>query len=244
MKWSIRLLGDFLDLSEFAHSLTPPYNVTKRDDGFYYLHIDYDDIDHIEDSNIVLKHYEIAIINLNAIATLFINNIHSTFDYDNLVRIGNDNRINHAYIYGSEVIKMQDRVFISITVDGVEQEQQKSTKYSDWVKLGSKNENVKKVFQLINNKDNEPWVNLNRILEIIKSDIGGKNLYEMGWVTKTTLKSFTHTADNPGASGLLARHGASNNPAPSIPMSVGDAKSLVKNVVFKWLEHLSNQNKN
>jgi hypothetical protein len=67
-------------------------------------------------------------------------------------------------------------------------------------------------------------------------DVGGTSSIEKkGWATKSSIDRFTGTADNPKASGDLARHGiAKHEPLPN-PMTLSEAKSLIETVLHNWL---------
>ena len=82
------------------------------------------------------------------------------------------------------------------------------------------------------------WTGLYKLYEIIRSDVGGKTaLSQKRWVDEADLIRFTRTADHPSASGRDARHAASNNEPPKVPMSLEEAKRLIRQVGQSWIEH-------
>ncbi|TGE06450.1 MULTISPECIES: hypothetical protein [Hymenobacter] len=66
-----------------------------------------------------------------------------------------------------------------------------------------------------------------------ESDFDG--LLQTAGISNAKYKLFTRTADNFGASGLLARHGPSNNQPPANPMPLSEAQYLVKLLSRQYL---------
>ena len=80
------------------------------------------------------------------------------------------------------------------------------------------------------------WNDLYRALEIITEDVGGnKNLIELGWATKESIRRFKHTANSPATIGLDARHGVNQGEPPLIPMILSEAVALLDTIVYQWM---------
>jgi len=80
------------------------------------------------------------------------------------------------------------------------------------------------------------WVNLYKIYEIVRDDVGGDDkVVKNGWATKNEIKRFTQTAQSRDALGDAARHASAKFKSPSKPMSLSEAMSLIKIVLENWL---------
>ena len=107
---------------------------------------------------------------------------------------------------------------------------------ADLFKLATADQTVRKVFGFLADADYS-WVNLYRIYETIRADLGGeKELISRGWFSKKTISLFGHTANSFSAIGREARHGAEPHDPPKHPMTHGEAKALVNLLVHEWLE--------
>ena len=81
------------------------------------------------------------------------------------------------------------------------------------------------------------WANLHKVFEIIQSDIGGQ-MYKHGWVTKKEGNRFTQTANSALAIGDAARHPVDEKKyqPPQNPMSLSEARSLIRSLISKWVQ--------
>ena len=94
---------------------------------------------------------------------------------------------------------------------------------------------VDKVLRLLGD-DDLSWVNLYRLYEIVRDDIGGeKAIVSRGWCQPEDLRLFRWTANHPEASGDAARHGSRSESAPKQPMELSQAQTIIKTMVQKWL---------
>jgi len=98
--------------------------------------------------------------------------------------------------------------------------------------LSKRDKRVKRALHFIEN-DFETGPGLYKVFEVIREDAG--NIVKKGWCTEAELKRFTQTVNSPEALGVNARHGKTI-PAPSDPMSLSSAESLIRNLLSKWLK--------
>ena len=111
--------------------------------------------------------------------------------------------------------------------------------WESWMKLAEEDEIVKNVFRQIT--EFEPnWINLYKVYEIVKKDAGKKKIEQ--W-TKNKISQFTHTANSQSAIGDDARHGVDRNDPPKEPMSLSEAKALIRNLLKQWLQWKCEQQK-
>ncbi len=82
------------------------------------------------------------------------------------------------------------------------------------------------------------WVNLYRLLEVVREDVGGEDQIEdNGWAKEDEIESFTATANNSSVIGDEARHGQIDGSGqPSKTMTLREARPWIKSIVFQWLE--------
>lgn len=95
--------------------------------------------------------------------------------------------------------------------------------------------NVAKVLRLQEHK--KDWTNLYRIFEIIKDDIGGKEIISRKWAKVDEIKAFTGSANNPNVSGDDSRHGPLKGERPKKTMGITEARFLIAGITRKWLRH-------
>ena len=110
----------------------------------------------------------------------------------------------------------------------------------DVLELSDSELKVAWVLELFNREDPYTWVNMYRIYEVINSD---KNIVEAKWCNEKKRKRFTHTANNPKASGKEARHGIRKFDPPNVPMSLDDAKEMIDEIFNRWLDYKKENNK-
>jgi len=84
-------------------------------------------------------------------------------------------------------------------------------------------------------RDDVRWHDLYHVLEVVESDAGGA-AHSFGWATKRELDLFARTANNRVAIGSEARHGHKRWTPPKEPMTLNNAKALIRHVVRKWIE--------
>lgn len=106
----------------------------------------------------------------------------------------------------------------------------------NWFRLSEKDENVRKVFTLLN-YGLDSYFNMYRIYEIIKNDLG-KTYLETLKVNKEDIERFTGTANRPDASGELARHGyMAGSPMNKPPMNLNEAYRMIYNMIYRWIHY-------
>jgi hypothetical protein len=101
------------------------------------------------------------------------------------------------------------------------------------VTLARKNDDVSDVLAILG-RDELRWADLYHVYEIVKADAGTRRFSD-GWVAKTELRRFKHTADSREVIGREARHGHRKHDPPRRPMPHADARKLVRSLVKRWL---------
>lgn len=80
------------------------------------------------------------------------------------------------------------------------------------------------------------WVNLYKVYEVVRDDLTEAVIIQQGWATKKQLGRFTQTAQSRDTLGDKARH-ASRKYKPHLePMSLSEAKGLIKHLLIHWVQ--------
>jgi hypothetical protein len=110
-----------------------------------------------------------------------------------------------------------------------------NTMLSDWIDLADSEPMVERAFVLYGLLAHD-WKGLYMILEVVKDDVGSwDSLVAKGWLSKSQLSDFKHTANSFAAVGDSARHATKSIKAPNNPMSLMDAKTLAHSILRRWL---------
>jgi hypothetical protein len=119
-----------------------------------------------------------------------------------------------------------------INPDGTVEEHHPADAAVDWVCLSQKDPAVKMMFEQVSD-DFENWHGLYNVFDIIREDVG--DIPKKGWCDAGELRRFTQTANSKEAVGVKARHGKWIS-APPNPMSLSEAKGLMKKIITEWLQ--------
>jgi len=94
---------------------------------------------------------------------------------------------------------------------------------------------VAKVLGLLASEETTSWGTLYKVYEVVRSDVGGA-MYKNEWIGESEERLFKRTANSPVAIGdEAARHGYQKEQPPPNPMSLTQARSLIANLVKRWI---------
>ncbi|MFC1453068.1 hypothetical protein ACFLSJ_06945 [Verrucomicrobiota bacterium] len=79
------------------------------------------------------------------------------------------------------------------------------------------------------------WSELYKLLESVQADQGSDYPITAGVTTEAQLRRFKHTANSMAAIGDDARHGPKSQQPPSTPMTMDDARDLLRSILKHWL---------
>jgi hypothetical protein len=109
-----------------------------------------------------------------------------------------------------------------------------STVFGKGTAVAQRDPNVWRALRLFG-LSTEP-VNLFRVYEVIREDLGGQaEIVQRGWATNKQISRFTNSLDNRAAMGDKARHAVSKTQPPKKPMSLPEAQAFVTGLLEKWL---------
>lgn len=105
------------------------------------------------------------------------------------------------------------------------------------VELARRNKNVADVFRLLGAAYQLDWVDLYKLLEIVKSDVEGEDrIVQEGWATRRELGALRASANRADVSGDEARHARDVGDPPARTMQQAEARSFVLRLVNNWIE--------
>ncbi|WP_342555581.1 hypothetical protein [Paenibacillus sp. FSL R7-0652] len=228
MKWVICLAGDEKELYELSKSLNTPKLTIFKEEGEYRLKSI--DISSTDDYKEVSKKVENLVKLIDGLTKLVLG-AHRRITVSDIYLL-NDNGgrtfFMSAVLSGTssmtaipQIIKADGTIEISNPADSV----------PDLLELCEKHEVIDKVIKLIS-YDDESWVGLYKIFEVIAKDADVKSFSS---ISSENLKRFTRTANSYKAIGMEARHALDYEP-PKEPMYITEAKSLICLLVNEWIK--------
>ncbi|ARJ39793.1 hypothetical protein SporoP8_13455 [Sporosarcina ureae] len=177
----------------------------------------------------MLKAQKIAMRMLSEVCNALATYLNNTINYEviSIQQVGDHETVNFT----------SNDIFTSLVVR-VPLNEKGACKVQRLVDLSVKNENVHKVFRLINNPDFATWTTLYKVFEIVDRD---QQIVNEGWLSSTKRSNFKRTANHPASSGDASRHGvpkSDKKDPPSKPMQLEEAEKLIRDLVESWLYKL------
>jgi hypothetical protein len=109
-----------------------------------------------------------------------------------------------------------------------------------YLALADTNSDVAEALEIITGNDQLGWVELFKIREIICRSVEPTTIVKLGWTTADRDSTFTSSANNPAISGSDARHARPpKGSQPKRKMSISEGQQYVRDLVTKWLDHLT-----
>jgi hypothetical protein len=228
--WLVQLSGAKFELEDFPKWFTTrDLQVVERSDG-YYLRSDL--LEAIQDADQVRASAQELLECLLGAAKLYRPSL-GPVGLDSVVREEEDGR-RHVYVYLSGAIRVRSKVSVAkLTVNGKEETRQ-IPRPALWAAIAKDDEKIRQALRLWV-KGSENWADLYKVLEVIQSDVGGA-IYTNERASKRKVTRFTHTADSVEALGDQARHAKKVGSPPRKPMTIQEAKQLIKGLLEKWID--------
>lgn len=215
-EWLVKLKGDLAELpSAFAFPLA---TIISQDGSFFLKSVT---LNSIQDPREVLEEAKRLVEIINGAAKLY-------FDHYTKVEVANsivgvdENGSSHQFSFGFGTGRRVNESYRDPAAIG------------KWL---DKAEREKQVADTLRFFAAQSWVDLYKIFEIIRDDIGDS--VKRGWVAKHDLTRFTQTAQSRASIGDAARHASKKFKAHKDPMSLPDARSFIKGLLLKWLDDLT-----
>jgi len=226
MEWYVQILGDNSDLQELSKSLNSPELCISQEDQKYVLKSS--NFDQLKNAADVRKRAKEILSLLNGTAKLALGT-QQKLTIDAVVEIRDDGK-KTTVLFLSDTVPGGSSTSTSVkTSNGNVQEIHPADPIPVWIKTAQINKTVATVFRLIGASALN-WIDLYKVYEIIKSDVGGKDkIADNGWATKRQINLFKRTAQ-------AYRHGKLKGTPPKKPMTLSEAESFVKKILRKWLQ--------
>lgn len=240
MNWYISLSGDESCLAHIAKSFAQSeLKFSKDRDGWCVSGGWIDDCVSCDDCTIQATDW---VKSLNG-ALMFMNGCAEPVVFSDIYQENEQGHIKY-YLSFHDTIRMSSSLcFEVIHKDGTVESYYPAMQVAEWMQVMESNQTLKTVFHLMGEGD-KSWVNLYRIFEVIKADLGGQeDLLNKNWVTKQQLNRFTQTANHPAIIGHEARHGHNNAALPKNPMNHAEAMAFVVGLVNNWISYLKGLHK-
>lgn len=232
MERIVRLNGNAEDLADLLNDLQDePIHITKRNEDYYLESPDF----YNKTNQEVFDYAKVWIKKVNYLMKI-IHGDNPRFDTNCVQEIDDNGTIRH-HVFISVGISAGARIKANGVQINANGNIVKSTSKLP-ILLKINNSEVDKALELFDNSD---WINLYKIYEIIKDDLGNEQeiVNQLG-ISKNELKLFTRTANSRNAIGDKARHATLKDEPPKTPMSEYYAKEMIKEILNKWLDIKSN----
>jgi len=108
-----------------------------------------------------------------------------------------------------------------------------SPDFAKWAAIAQREPNVRRALRFFAAPVTP--VNLWKVYEVIRDDVGGKGqIVSYGWTTADQIERF-RSVHSVSAFGDEARHAVEMQPPPRDPMSLGEAQAFVRGLLERWL---------
>ena len=242
--WEIVLAGDAVDLRSLSESFADSDPAILERDGKYLFR--WSVLDGFSDAAQVKATVDKQIARLSGAASLTLGAI-KPIKVTHVISTNDDGSRNiHVsadpvnWNFRTSVPTVQSR-----RADGTEEINRPADPAKAWLAAAESSDDVDLVLRLSEGRGHG-WVELYRIFEIVKASVGrnGTTIPDAGWATRGQLERFRRTANSPDpkAAGEGARHGHSKKQPPPRPMTLNDARELIRQVVRQWLDTESQPN--
>lgn len=236
-EWSVRLKGHEFDLEELSnHFHSPERNVTKDEDGHYYLRST--DLDSMTDDQAVRERALELVELMNRAMKFRVGEGYQPVELDVVTETDEvGNRRQYVALTGS--LEARSRVSANLTVIREGDSPNVPSPPSEVESMFALAERDARVADALRYFERGDWVNLYKAWEIVRDAAGGEHaLIENRWSTKKTKNRFTQTAQSREALGDEARHASERYEAPENPMTLDEARAFVKSVMGEWVSTL------
>jgi hypothetical protein len=228
-RWFARLQGHQSDLEALAELLqSGSINVSRReDDGYWYVWGSV--FAGLEDSSAVRKRGLEVVETLNGVGALYGIQKVSARDVVEVTKAG----VRKNTIAVAELITARSRVRAVAVVsgpDGKPKENENARAFRQILQLARTDERVWDALHFLAQQQN--WSNLYKVFEIIGDDVG-EQVHDLA--DRKKLGAFKATAQSRKLLGDEARHASEKCPEPHNPISLEEARQLIRQLVGNWL---------
>ena len=227
--WSVQITGDKFDLEDLPDWFSrPDLHVVAESDGYYLRSSRFASA---QDANEVRKLAQELTERMVGAAKLFCPNFQN-IELGAIIDHEEDDR-KHVHVFVSGTFTLRSKIKATVSIGSKASEPQ-IPKPSLWASIAATEDRVAHALRLWG-KGPHDWINLYKVLEIIESDVG-HTVHQSGWISKAEVTRFTQTANSAEAIGDAARHAKKHVPAPPKPVTIQEARQLLKGLLERWIE--------
>ena len=232
--WEIVLAGDDADLRSLSDSFADSDPAILERDGKYLFR--WSVLDGLSDATQVKAAADKQIAWLSGGASLTLGAI-EPIKVAQVILVSDDGSRN-IHVFPDPVVWTFRTSVPTIQIkraDGTEEIHRPADPVKAWLAAAESSDNVARVLRLSEGREHD-WVELYRMLEIVEASAGRNRITDAGWATKGQLERFRRTANSPQAAGDAARHGHQQKKPPPKPMTLNEARELIRRVARQWLD--------
>lgn len=231
-KWLVRLKGERFNLEDLPELLrSPEVKVVEENGSFYLGSSEFNSLTSAEE---VRERGRALIKLINGVAKFNRDNFLDVSE-DGITQVEDEGK-RHHYVFIEEAITAYEKVSAQVTVitaDGSEKVANQPSALESLLEVAQKHNVVADALSF--NRD-DTWVSLYKAYEIIRDDVGGKHqIIKNGWSVDSDINRFTQTAQSRAALGDSARHASEKYKPPAQPMTLSEAKALIKTILSRWV---------
>ena len=231
-KWLVRLKGERFDLEDLPQLLcSSELSIIEENNAFYLRSSKFDSLTSLDD---VHERASAFIKIINSVAKFYRQDFLEVSE-DVITRIDDDDKRQH-YVSLEGTIIPRGKVSAQPTVTTANETEQVTTQPSQLQSLLELAQKHKVIADALSFYRDDAWISLYKVYEIIRDDVGGTpRLLKQSWVADAEISRFTQTAQSRAALGDSARHASEKYHAPSQPMTISEARTLIHTILSRWV---------
>ena len=238
LSWIVPLIGHRFDLEDLPYWLAEQdIQVAPHDDG-YALVIPFDVIG--DDFALLRKFAESQLDLINGIGRLLNPNFRPVSLANNILGVDSSGNVVSTVVTVGTAEERSKAGNVGVVIGGVAQADPREGAASPLLKAAKLSPQANDAL-IISGRPSLTWSELYLLFELVESDVGSQ-MFEFGWITRTAVKLFTHTANSYSALGHHGRHGKDKGIPPSQPMKHDEATKHIRDLVLAWLQHIGTNN--
>lgn len=233
-KWLVRLKGERFDLEDFPKLFClPEVRVIEENDSFY---LDSSEFTFLTEAEDVREQGRALIKLINGVAKYNRSNFQGISDDVIILEKDDGKRKNYIILEGKAIIRTKVKGKLTVLhQDGLEKAKIQTSK-TNFEPLFKKAQKYKVVANALNFYKDDTWISFYKVYEIIGDDLNGKHkIIENNWATNSKVSRFTQTAQSRAILGDSARHASKKYIPPVKPMTIVEARILIKSILSKWI---------
>jgi len=230
-KWLVRLKGERFDLEDFPKLLrSPEVRIVEVDGSFYLESSEFNSLTLAEE----VRERGRALIKLINGVTKFNRDNFLGISEDAITRLEDDGK-RHNFVFLEGGITIRTKVSgqpTVITADGTEKVATQPSALESLLEVAKKYNVVADALSFYRD---DTWSSLYKTYEIIRDDVGGKHqIIKNGWSVDSDISRYTQTTQSRAALGDSARHASKKYKSPAQPMTLLEARALIKTILSRW----------